>query len=40
MNNPIRRRAFFVAVSLAGSSIAIVFARTASASQKKIYKCR
>lgn len=40
MSNPIRRRAFFAALSIAGSSLALVAAKTASASQKKTYKYR
>lgn len=35
MSNPIRRPAFFSALSIAGSSLALVVAKTASASQKK-----
>jgi hypothetical protein len=40
MSNPIRRRALFSALSLAGSSLALVVAKAASASQKKTYKYR
>lgn len=40
MSNPIRRRAFLAALSLAGSSLSLVMAKTASASQKKTYKYR
>lgn len=40
MSNPIRRRSLFTACSLAATSLAVVFAKTAVASQKKTYKYR
>ncbi len=40
MLNPLPRRAFFALLTAATSSLAFVFAKTASASQKKTYKYR
>jgi hypothetical protein len=40
MSNPIQRRAFLAVLSVAASSLALVLAKTASASQKKTYKYR
>jgi hypothetical protein len=40
MSDSFRRRDFFTAVSLAGSSLGFFAATTASASQKKTYKYR
>jgi phage FluMu protein Com len=40
MRSPIRRRAFFSALSLVGSSLAVFAAKPATASEKKTYKYR